>query len=955
MFNVSALSLLGEELATGKIGSAFEFRSALRPHLSKLLPRILRACHDPNKQTREQMAILWTGITGGGAEGRLAITQHLTSTIDSLLVDTSSKFWRPRVGSCGALSEVIVGRDWNSLGGGGAILNDDDLVTTRVVTAGIRLLRIWNAATRSLDDVHGAVRDIGETLARAARALTIRLCDPSIDPQQDGPTLGRGVRENHERDATAAAATSLRWLIHHGLKQTCAEATGACISTLVDVVGVVRPKILEPTLPTLLSSLLLAMSALEPAALNYLQLRTSDQEGVERVRLQLAQSGPFAVATSKCLELVPLVQLSTQQRVAPELNAALRKSAGFATRAAIADAISTLCRTCPSAFQFPGLGNVNPSVQLLRAFFVASEQERGNAAKDKMVHAIGNLAAHCPGSSVRSLALRACRRYVASTGNNFDTASRRSAAAALHAIALRASTHFSDGGAGDIWAARVLPVAFLGRKDSDPKVAALWQVVWDEGGAAASLSDSSPSMNNFGTVLEEKLLMSVVKECTSALRDVSWSRRISGAQALIDLCHIGILCPCARSTQPSGKADAVSLLRSRNRSEASHLALVECVRLLAKPRLWKGKVDVMNAATQIATKWASAEATSESKTALYGWNNDGDACPWRPLAMKVGYYKNDLFAGDSWFVAPDAMDDFSPEPSLETPILDSSEKDDRGDVSLLNFGQVDVMDTDEDIVTSPESSQIHDTVTLTGLCRFLLTQGMSSSTIQNSETSEDMLPYRLSACRCFRDLISSLPQHCVEHRIEVFKIVSPVLLQTLLQDNAGKGIDMRESPVLLAGAINCVEACFWKDIGSTANGQLNDQTKNKSNDAIDIVNLISAFRTVSGPGQPAWTVREAAVLCLAQLAYLCDEVSIRRHAVLAALIAAAQQSLTDRKFGRVRYVTKTRLYIYIYLFIHTPSKHFLIPSVVVCPSFPPKHCWYENHRPLDLSSYCFLE
>jgi proteasome component ECM29 len=76
-----------------------EFRSVLRPHLGKLIPRILRGCHDPNKQTKEQMISLWKGLTGGGADGRQAISQYLTTTFDSLIQECSSKLWRARVGA----------------------------------------------------------------------------------------------------------------------------------------------------------------------------------------------------------------------------------------------------------------------------------------------------------------------------------------------------------------------------------------------------------------------------------------------------------------------------------------------------------------------------------------------------------------------------------------------------------------------------------------------------------------------------------------------------------------------------------------------------------------------------------------------------------------------------------------------------------------------------------------
>ena len=339
----SATSLLGENSLVGSRTNSAEMREALRPHLSKLIPRILRASHDPNKQAREQMGTLWVGLTGGGAESRSAITEHLLSTIDILMEDASSKLWRARVGACGALAEVIVGRSWDDLGGGSAILDDDDIfirTTTFVTPAAVRLLRLWRVATRALDDVRLSVRESGESLVRSVRSLTIRLCDPSA-MFAAGSGARPTVQEQLSADeaARAAAATALRWLVKHGLNQPCAEAVGACVSCLLGIVDVVQPVTLQPVLSELIGALLMAMSGLEPAALNYLQVRSSAQEStgesydrLERARLQMAQSGPIAGALNKCLDMIPSIEVAVQKEIIPQLDSALRCAVGESTR-----------------------------------------------------------------------------------------------------------------------------------------------------------------------------------------------------------------------------------------------------------------------------------------------------------------------------------------------------------------------------------------------------------------------------------------------------------------------------------------------------------------------------------------------------------------------------------------------------------------------------------------------
>lgn len=167
-----------------------------------------------------------------------------------------------------------------------------------------------------LDDVRTAVRERGEQLGRGVRALTIRLCDPTIVDildNDDDVYLSNAQRQQREKqrlsEAEYAATVSLGWLVKYGLNQPCAEATGICISTLLGIVDVAKPSTLQPVLAELIGSLLMAMSGLEPAALNYLQVRAAGNDSsnngggsqdnsasdrLERLRINLALSGPIA-------------------------------------------------------------------------------------------------------------------------------------------------------------------------------------------------------------------------------------------------------------------------------------------------------------------------------------------------------------------------------------------------------------------------------------------------------------------------------------------------------------------------------------------------------------------------------------------------------------------------------------------------------------------------------------
>ena len=331
----NASSLLG--YSAGKDGSIVkEVRDAIRHHYSKLLPRLLRACYDPNKQTQDQMSAIWSAVAGDGAESRALITQHFTIILDTLLEDATNKLWRARLGACGALANIVIGRSWIELGGGGAVTNDDDLnevAKTSKCAAGIRLLRLWKVTTRGLDDVRSNVREGAENLSRAITSLTVRLCDPTLVDEG----VSKVSKVDVEAFSSAAASSALWWLMKYGLNQPCTEAVGGCIGCLLGIVEVSKPSTLQPVLPNLIGSLTMAVSGLEPSVLSYLQARASGEslrssDRIERVRLQIAQSGPINSALVKCLDMVRFTPIETQRAIIPELDIALRSGAGFATR-----------------------------------------------------------------------------------------------------------------------------------------------------------------------------------------------------------------------------------------------------------------------------------------------------------------------------------------------------------------------------------------------------------------------------------------------------------------------------------------------------------------------------------------------------------------------------------------------------------------------------------------------
>ena len=887
----SAKALLGQ--AEGS--SVEEIRISLRPHLGKLIPKLLRACNDPNKQTREQMNNLWLALSGGGAESRALITQNLLTTIDTLIEDAGSKLWRARVGASGALADIIVGRSWEELGGGGVEIDDEG--KGMKATASIRLLRLWKITMRSLDDVRTAVRERGDMLGRGMRSLTTRLCDPtSTDLAQDSDVyLSDAQRKERERQsqitAEYAATVSLGWLVKYGLNQQCAEATGICISTLLGIVDVAKPSTLQPVLAELIGSLLMAMSGLEPAALNYLQVRTAASDAaasdnLERLRINAALSGPIAGALQKCLDMVKHVDLDAQRKLIPELDASLRKGAGFATRAATADAVGVLSGTCPAAFSFPGSTMSNPTVRLLRALYFASERERGATAKDKMTHALGSLAELAPGKAVRILALKACERYCESSGSNNDPSVRKAAAQTVRAIVVRASSHLNEGGPKDIWRKKVLPVAFLGRHDKDAKISSLWKDVWDEGGTAAESTDRD---DVFGVLLQEKLLPYIVNATVLALQSTSWANRRAGCAVLNELTDANILAPTPRSTRDDNSLSAEDTNRLRQRAKASSILLSECVRIIARNRIWDGKGDVVKAGTAIAGKW--------SASALAGQTTSD--CTWPLLLMKDR--PDDLFEGDDWFKRANVdKDDINEDGCDDTAVFTAVETNgviSEDDIALDLSAEKDLADDEQPNGDNAESDVEEDkrgaaqSVVFSGLCKVLLDQAIRAGP---NNSTEGVLPYKASAFSGLTALLKSVEpvkssatyDDIIQHQQIIYDLVAPSLYLFVTDNQTSND---KKPPLLIARALECLAAAMYDGVGSDAS----------KGEYANAVGLLKFFK-LSTSTTPAWTVRQMSAVAGASLVAKMPSVLLRKNEVITTILDIASQTLKDKKFWKVR-------------------------------------------------------
>jgi proteasome component ECM29 len=379
----------------------------------KILPTLLIARYDPDKNASVIMNKVWS-ILQSDNDQTLSLTTHFRHLVDVLIENTTSKIWRRRVASCNALADIIVGRSWSDFGGGNGYFDEDDLLFEQAASSGnasSRLIRLINVTLRSLDDVRLAVREAGESLSLNVKNVIVNLCKRS----------GEHVDLNKDSEVSpdaSATATFLPYLIKVGLNQSCAEAIQFSIVCLIEIIDTGSPIQIHSYIPSLIGSLLMSLSGLEPALLSHLQARAAGdapgtERDVEQLRLRLADRSSLTSAITKVLNMVPALDLESQRLVVFQLDQALRSSHGLTTRNSVIDAIVSLCCKCPNAF------DANPSTtRLLNALFAAIDHERKDTLmRGKFAYALGFVANLASAKTVRFLALKVCNSYL----NNSDS------------------------------------------------------------------------------------------------------------------------------------------------------------------------------------------------------------------------------------------------------------------------------------------------------------------------------------------------------------------------------------------------------------------------------------------------------------------------------------------------------------------------------------------------------
>ena len=462
-------------------GAAYGFASiakragdALAPHLAKLLPKLYRMQHDPNPRMQEAVKGIWQAVVD---DPKTAVDSHFAAVMEELLGECGSRQWRARQSAASALAELLSGR--------------------RFVEVEPYLERAWTVSLRVVDDIKETVREVGKTLCRSVRGLTVRLCDAHhSSPEETRKTI----------------AATLPLLLQTGLLSPVKEIQSLSMDVVMKVAKQAGSAEIRPHVPEMVKCLLEALSSMEDSRLNYIEQHAASvglsAERLEHARLQNAKASPMGETLDV---LMAHVDEEVMKDLVPAVGSVLRSGVGLNTRAGAGRFIARLCLRRGSLVR-PHAG------KLFKALLGAAASDRSASVTAAMVSAVAAVARHAAEPRVHRLVEDLAEMYDDVDG---DAAEKRRALAAH--LALELSRNASD--ALRDHAARILPLAFVGRFDQHAGCTRRWEEVWEENASGAS--------STVRLYLDE-----IVAACAARLTSAQYHVKRQGAAAMAEMAKV---------------------------------------------------------------------------------------------------------------------------------------------------------------------------------------------------------------------------------------------------------------------------------------------------------------------------------------------------------------------------------------------------------------------------------
>ncbi|XP_056161044.1 uncharacterized protein LOC115693959 [Syzygium oleosum] len=402
---------------------AKQAEDALQPHLSALIPRLVRYMHDPDKNVQDTMTHIWLALV---KDRERTIDEHFDLIMDELLTQCGSPLMPTREASCLALADIVQRRKFNQVGK--------------------HLKEVWIAAFESMGDINSTVRNSGIKLYSAVTSLTKRLCDVNL---------------TEASDSRQALDVVLPYLLKEGIRSkddTIRKASIDFVMKLTKGAGVA----LRPHLADLVPCMLESLSSLEDQVFNYVELHATNiglnTEKLENSRISIAKSSPMWETLGQCINVVDTVSLES---LVPRLAEMVRASVGLNTRVGVASFIGLLVKK-------DGI-DIKPFTNtLLKLLFRAVKMEERSAVKRDFSGACALVLKHASASQAQKLIEDSTALHAG------DKNSQTSFAILLKSFLSIAPDVVSG------YYKVILPAIFISRFEDDKNLSGIFEELWEE-------------------------------------------------------------------------------------------------------------------------------------------------------------------------------------------------------------------------------------------------------------------------------------------------------------------------------------------------------------------------------------------------------------------------------------------------------------------------------------------
>lgn len=480
---------------------------------SRLIPRLYRYRFDPNTAVSLSMNDIWTVLVSDSAK---TVKDNFDIILQEVLRSMGNKEWRTRQGSAAALNNL--------------------LQTQPLEVYSPKLEEIWNMSFRAMDDIKESVRKEGNNLSKSLAKTLVRAADPSTG-----------------NVSTSKASEMLDYLIpfflgNKGLLSDAEDVRNFALETILKLCKI-GGKAVKPHVPRLLETFIELMSTLEPEVVNYLvlnadkyNLKSSD---VDAKRIQSLGHSPMMEAVDHILDLLDDTYMATAVRL---LSTSIKKSVGLPSKVCGSRVIVSLITKHYMLSK--------PYGDKLLTICVGQLNDRNSTVSASFAVAAGYCCKVATLDAVIDYSKHIANLYL----NSEDEGPRQ-----LAAIASEAVSKYCGSDRFEAVASAFLPLAFIGKHDSDKDVASVFEREWIE---------SSSGNNAIKLYFEE---ISLISE--EYVKSTNYNVRQVIARSIADMCS---------TTEVSSQKDTNKLFQ---------ILLEAC-----KGKSWSGKELVFEALVVFATK-----------------------------------------------------------------------------------------------------------------------------------------------------------------------------------------------------------------------------------------------------------------------------------------------------------------------------------------------------------------